>query len=413
MKRVVVIGAGGQGGPCVAILAKDKDVSEIVLADIDQDLLNKVKNRVKSDKLTCEKVDAGSLEEIERVTKGSEAVINLTLPRFNMNIMKAALKEGAHYVDTAFLDSVVPYKEQMLKHEPLTLDDEFKEAGLTALLGCGGLPGVDNVIVRYICDKLDQVDSICIRCGGKISEKPKDIISAWNPGWSPTTVIRDWSEDAVVFESGEYKMYPPFSGREDYNFAPYGTVSLCDHEHEETVSLARFIGKGVKYVAFKYAIDTQAGNLIKLGFASDEPIDVKGVKVLPLDVLLKLVPLPANNFFNEDETIKLPVDYVKMVAIEVKGTKSGENIEYTVSYPYTPHLVTIEERQELFNRFGTMCLFVALPAVIGAKMCVEGDAEKGVIATECLDPTKFMKRMSDVGAPVKFQETVSKEVVIA
>jgi hypothetical protein len=49
---------------------------------------------------------------------------------------------------------------------------------------------------------------------------------------------------------------------------------------------------------------------------------------------------------------------------------------------------------------------------VGAKLCVEGEAEKGVVAPECLDPIKFLKKMSDMGAPVKFRETLSKEVVV-
>jgi len=35
MKKVLIVGAGAQGGPCASILARDKDVSEIVLSDID------------------------------------------------------------------------------------------------------------------------------------------------------------------------------------------------------------------------------------------------------------------------------------------------------------------------------------------------------------------------------------------
>ncbi len=148
-----------------------------------------------------------------------------------------------------------------------------------------------------------------------------------------------------------------------------------------------------------------------MGFASDKPVDVKGIKVLPLDVLVKLVRPPVNGFFTEEETIKLPVNFVKMMAIKVKGVKSGEDIEYTISYPLDL-LATMEERLEIYRKFGTMNIYVALPAIVGAKMCVEDDAGRGVIGPECLDPIKFLKRMTVMGAPVKFGEAVSKEVSI-
>jgi len=42
-KKVLVVGAGAQGGACASILARDKDISEIVLADIDVDLPTSLK----------------------------------------------------------------------------------------------------------------------------------------------------------------------------------------------------------------------------------------------------------------------------------------------------------------------------------------------------------------------------------
>jgi len=408
MKKVLVIGAGAQGGSCVSILVRDKDVSEVILGDIDLGLANKVKDRIKSDKITTTKVDAGKVESVESAAKGADAIINLSLPQFNANIMRAALNSGAQYVDSALN---YPFMTQLTENKPLAMDDEFKKAGLTALIGCGATPGVSNVFVKYACDKLDQVDAIYIRCG-KIQKQPKDIISAWDPGWSPKTAILDWAHEPIVFEDGKSKKCPPFSGREEYNFEPFGKALLCHHEHEEPAMLPRFIGKGVKYVDFKYTVDIQAGNFTKLGFGNEEPIDVKGVKVLPLDVLTKLVRSPGNAFFTEEETIKRPLDSIKVMSIRVTGVKSGEGVEHTISYPYTNY-ATEEERLEIYNRFGTINIYVALAAIVGVKLCVEGEAEKGVVAPECLDPIKFLKKMSDMGAPMKFRETVSRDVVVS
>ena len=128
-----------------------------------------------------------------------------------------------------------------------------------------------------------------------------------------------------------------------------------------------------------------------------------------LDVLIKLVRPPGNDFFTEEETVKLPIDSVQIMSIRVTGVKSGEDIEYTISYPYDL-LATMEERLEIYRKFGTMNIDVALPAIVGAKMCVEDDAGRGVIGPECLDPIKFLKRMTDMGCPVKFHEELSKEV---
>ena len=408
MKRVLVVGAGGQGGPCASILARDKDVEKIVLGDIDIELANRVKNKIKSDKITTVKLDAGKVEEIKNAAKGVDVIINLTLTEFNDNVMQAAVESGVHYVDAA-MD--YPLMEQLARGELPEIDRKFKKAGLTALVCCGGLPGVDNVLARYACDKLDQVESIRIRVSGVIPQKPQDIISAWNPGWNPKIALIDQSLEPVVFENGEYKRYPPFSGREEYDFSPFGKVLLKYHPHEEVFLLPGFIGKGIKYCDFKFRLDVRAGTLVKLGFASDKPIDVKGVKVSPLDVLLRLVPSPVDAFFAEDEAVKQPFDSPRICVIKVKGTKSGEDVEYTISFDYNLYTST-EERLEVYQKFGTINIYVALPVIVGAKMCVSGLAEKGIIPPECLDPIKFLKLMADMGRPLKFHEECVRKVSI-
>ena len=140
--KVLIVGAGAQGGPCASILARDKDISEIVLGDIDLDLANKVKDKIRSDKLTTIKVDAGNIEDIGRAAEGVNVIINLIVTWFCSNIMRVALKTGAHYVDASFGE---PILTQIMEKQPLGFDNEFKKAGLTALIGCGGSPGITNV----------------------------------------------------------------------------------------------------------------------------------------------------------------------------------------------------------------------------------------------------------------------------
>ena len=410
--KVLIVGAGAQGGPCASILARDKDISEIVLGDIDLDLANKVKDKIRSDKISTVKVDAGRIEDIERSGKGTDVVINLTLPRFNPNIMRAALKNGAHYVDTA-LSMYGHIWKQLIENRPLELDGEFKEAGLTALIGCGRAPGVTSVLARYICDKLDRVDEIHVIVGDKLLEKPEGIISEWSPGWCPDEALENYEDEVDVFEDGEYKRYPPFSGWEEYDFPePVGPLLITRHTHEEAVTPPRFIGKGVKHCDFKYPFDPIAGAFVKLRLTSREPIDVKGVKVAPKDVLMKLIRPPVESFLTEDEnTAKLPLEFVDVIVMEIRGAKSGEDVTCTLSWPYSL-FTSSEEKLEFYRKFGTTNIAVALPAIVGAKICVEGDAGKGVIAPECLAPMKFLKMMADMGAPVKFHEVLSKEISI-
>jgi saccharopine dehydrogenase-like NADP-dependent oxidoreductase len=284
MSRILLIGAGAQGGPCASILARDEDVSEIVLGDINLELAKKVSKKIGSEKITVAKLDASNSKKVERLARGVDAVINLTLTAFDMTIMKAALQSGAHYIDTSFgepdlmdiraRDNIL---SQIIEKRPLTYDKEYREAGMTALLGCGVSPGTTNVIARYICDKMDQVEEIRIRYGGRALEESREVVKAWTPTWSPFRALWGYSIEPTVFEGGDYRKYPIFSGPEEYPFPePVGPVLLSYHQHQEPISLPHFIGKGIRYCDFKYPVDALVGAFVKMGFGSPELIPRRG-----------------------------------------------------------------------------------------------------------------------------------------
>jgi len=409
MLRILVVGAGGQGAPCASILSRDPEVSDIVLADIDSELTEKVARKIGSAKIITKRVDAGNPKDLLKAAEGVDGIINLTLPRFNLNIMETALKSGAHYVDSA-LGPVI--WRQLVEKKPLEFAEDFKKAELTAVIGCGGTPGVSNVLIRYACDKLDNVDRIRCLLGKKRLKKYEEVVEAWDPGWCPDVAIDDYAEEPVVFENGKYKLFPPFSEVEEYNFPdPVGPLLISLHAHEEAVTLPRFIGKDVRYVEFKYPLDMVAGALVKLGFANYDPIEVKGAKVAPRDVLLSLVRHPVEDFLTEDEnTAANPAESIALIVMEIEGEKAGHKVKHTLTQKV--YGLSADEKLKMFRTLGTAKVFVAAPAIVAAKMSIKGDAEKGVIAPE-RDPIKFLKMMADIGAPVKFQETVSKSMTIS
>jgi saccharopine dehydrogenase-like NADP-dependent oxidoreductase len=421
MKKVLIVGAGVQGGPCASILARDENVSEIVIGDIDEELARKAQNKIGSDKIKAIKLDAGNADDVARAAEGADVIINLTLTAFNPFIMEAALKSGAHYVDTSFgepnlmdiraRDNILA---QIIEKRPIALDQEFKDAGLTALHGCGGSPGTVNIVTRYICDKLDRVDEIRIKLGGRYMQASEEVVKGWEPNWSPFRALWGYAVEPTMFVDGQYRKYPTFARPEEYRFPdPVSSVLLTYHQHQEPITLPHFIGKSLQYCDFKYPVDPAAGAFVKMGFGKPEAIDVEGVQVVPRDVLLKMVNPPVNAFLAEDaESAKLPINRVYLIALDIKGEKSNEAVAYSVSLPFTLYGTT-EEKIDVFQKFGTMIIGVALPAVVGAKMCVAGEADRGVICAECLDPVRFMQMVADMGAPMKLHEVVSKEVVFS
>ena len=162
MEKVLVIGAGAQGGPCASILAGEESVEEIRLGDIDLDTAQKVADKISSDKVQPFRLDARNKGKVIEAADGADVVLNFTLIKYNQIIMEAALAVQAHYVDTACSGE---FLEDWITREHPELHHEFIEIGKTALVGCGFAPGVANVLTRYACDQMDRVESIIIRAG--------------------------------------------------------------------------------------------------------------------------------------------------------------------------------------------------------------------------------------------------------
>jgi saccharopine dehydrogenase-like NADP-dependent oxidoreductase len=174
MKKVLVIGAGAQGGPCASILAGEASVEEIRLGDIDLVLAEKVADRIGSDKVEPIRLDAGQKEEVITAARGVDVIINLTHLRFNDVVMGAALAARTHYVDTA---SSTAFLEDWISGEEPRLHQEFMAIGKTALAGCGFAPGMTNLLTRYACDQMDRVERIVIRVGRKSAQASDEVVS--------------------------------------------------------------------------------------------------------------------------------------------------------------------------------------------------------------------------------------------
>lgn len=388
--EISVVGVGAQGSAICFLLAKEAEVSKIVCADIDLDRVKRVVQKLGSDKVSAQRVDASNVDDLVRVINGTDVVINATLPRFNLNIMNASIKSGVHYEDFA----------SGSLQEELELDGKFKGAGLTAVINNGG-PFVMNALVRYAADKLDIVDEIHLKEGWKQVGKA-EVIPTWSPTWCSELALTEWTLSPPVYENGKIKRVPPFSGMEEYPFPePVGSTTVCYIDYEPVYTLPRFIGKGVKLVDFKTTPDIMAGALVKMGFASDKPVEVKGVNVAPIDVLFSLIPPPSERDITK-EVKAGEINVFRCFLAEVKG----EKVTYTFYWN-----VNLKEDIEKYDlpRQGEYSIPVALPGVVMAKMLAKGEIKtKGVSPIEGLEPKPFIAKLVKKG--IIFHERVTREI---
>lgn len=419
MKRIVILGAGAQGAPCAAILSRIRAVDEVVLADYNLELATKVADKINAGSGQSVKpvqpvqVDASDVNQLIQVFTGAEAVINLTNPLYNAQIMEACLAVKAHYVDTSIgetldvdLSASDNVLRRLLRREKLKFQEEFESKGLTCLIGCGSTPGITNVLARSLCDQLDSVDAVKIRFARK-SAVPEDPDAPWVPTWAPPRAFWGFCVKPYAYLNGQFAELPLFSGYEEYAFhEPVGVVPVTLHHHPEQFTIPYYMADKVPSCDFKFYIDRNIRTLMAHGFGDPKrTVRVGQVEVNPKDVLMQMVKATTDRFLEEtEESASVPFTLYTGAAVEVSGKSGGKNI--TTKLTYSPVFCdTPEEKVALLRKFGATNIYVALPAIVGALMCARGQARPGVIGSECLDPTVFLDILNEIH-PLRVYKTV-------
>jgi saccharopine dehydrogenase (NAD+, L-lysine-forming) len=379
--KVTIIGAGEQGYVLTWNLAKHRDVSQVILADMEEERASEVANRVGAGKTRAAKVDARDVERVADLAADSELIINAVIPECDEALMKAALKAGTHYQDMATRVDGGTIEDGLLMQ--LGMDDEFRSIGRTALLHTGMTPGVTNTLAAIGYEELDHCEDVRIRAGGLFkSEVPIQV-------WSQETYFIDSQTPSLYFDDGKFLRAEPFAGWEEFDFpAPVGRMPVTLHEHEECATLPRFLPKlgekGLRHVDFKLGGSEESLNkaktIVDMGLASPQPRLVKGISIRPIDVLVSVLPPTAPReeiarMAREGRIVDEGVYVIDLYAHA--GEPPAESF-----YVFPPNIQWVNERLPGANRisYGT-----STPAAIYAEYLLEGRiTEKGVLPCEGL-----------------------------
>jgi len=301
MKRLLILGVGAQGSTVAKRMNDEPGVSEIICADYDQKAVNEMQSTL--DKAKAIKLDAGKVENIVRAAQGVDLIVNALPLRFGENVLKAALEVKANYQDFAAAEFENIDWVEGIKLMLTEWSDRFKAQGLSALMSTGSAPGLANVITREAVEELDACDTIEIHVYEGIWAKR--FIPFW---WSPEVALQDMSDPAYCYENGEIVKTEPFSRPRYMQFRGIDkTIRTVEHAHDEPVTLGLMADKylkGAKNIYFKYGgggIEF-AEPLYRMGLLSNDEVDVKGTRVVPMDLVLKLTP-PAPKYPSEIKEI--------------------------------------------------------------------------------------------------------------
>ena len=376
MRAIVIGGTGGMGQGVARDLIKQEKITKVTLGDINIDP-GRLQDKLRaSEKVSLIRIDVNDHNGMVGAIRKNDVVINCAGPFYKtaVAVARAAVEARVNYIDICDDYEAVP-----ILFSSADIDKAAKEAGITVLTGMGSDPGTNNVLVKWYASQLDRVDEIHLFWVVSIAELAG---AAWDHSLHMITgKIPQYLDGKLEYVDGG-------TGEETAEFLePLGTCVVRYVGHPQPITIPRYI-EGVKKVVIKGAlIPLWVDELIKeqkqTGFLSTEPLEVRGTKVTPYDLTLKLWDTIPKSRDNGPAASGLKVI--------VKGERQGKRVTYTADI------------------VGRMAPGTGLPASIAALMMDAGDVTvKGVVAPEgCIDPEKFLAGLLQRGAQIHQTETIA------
>jgi saccharopine dehydrogenase-like NADP-dependent oxidoreductase len=368
-------------------LGLSPDVSEIVVGDYNEEQAREVAASHGGGKAAGRFVDARDQGSVQAAVAGCDAMVNATQHFWNITVMHAAAAAGVHYTDMGGLFHVT--KQQVELHE------EFRRAGVTAVIAMGGAPGVTNILAKYGAERLDVVEEAHALCGN-VDDTDWSSYDGWVVPYSLETLCDEFSVVAPEFIDGRWVMdITGGEGAEELDFGePAGMLEAHYTIHSEPFTFWHtWKDQGLRSATFKLSLPAEFTGQMRflhaIGMTRTDDVEVKGVHVRPRDVLLKVVsqiPRPTDVVLDD-------VDYLLGV---VRGLKDGRRVEWRVR-------ATVPAHKEYGAGGGDVD--TGIPPAIVARMLARGDiAGPGVFVPEQAVPCEtFFGEFSRWGARVDAQ----------
>ncbi|MBV8956507.1 MAG: saccharopine dehydrogenase NADP-binding domain-containing protein [Solirubrobacterales bacterium] len=404
VRRIAIIGAGGVGAAAAAIARHRDFFEQLTLADIDVTRAARVAAQLGDERMAGTAVDASARNEVAAFLRDGrfDAVLNAGDPRLNPPIFAAAREIGVTYLDMAMTLSrphpTDPYRRpgELLGAEQFAADEDWRRAGLLALVGIGVEPGLSDVFARHAADTMfSSIDEVAVRDGANLTVSGNDFA----PSFSIWTTIEECLNPPLIWERDRgFFTTEPFSDPETFVFpGGIGPIECVNVEHEEVVLVPRCID--CRRVTFKYGLGSEFIEVLqvlhKLGLDGTDPVTVRGMQVSPRDVVAAVLPDPA--------TLGDRMSGVTCAGTFVTGTGSDGR-------PRATYLYHLADNQETMARDGCQAVVwqTAINPIVALELLAEGVwSGAGVLGPEAFDAAPFLELLAQYGSPHGSEERLS------
>lgn len=281
--RMLVLGAGLQGSACAYDLLQNPEVTQVRLADLRFDHLPSFLKPLSGPRLIPTTLDVRDRDAVLAVMRESDAVMSAIPYYFNLQLAECAVEAGVHFCDLGGNTEIVWQQK--------ALAERAAAKGVTVVPDCGVAPGMVNILAQHGIEQLDTVDSVRIYVGG-LPQNPEPPLD-YQIVYSIEGVLDYYTTLSWVVRDGKREQVTALSERETVEFpAPVGALEAFHTAGGLSTMAFRYEGKipTMEYKTLRYPGHAEKMEMIRsLGLLDLEPVDVKGVKVVPRDVFVSVV----------------------------------------------------------------------------------------------------------------------------
>ena len=278
--RMLVLGAGLQGSACAYDLLQNPEVKEVRLADLKIEHLPEFLAPYSGRRLLPTPLDVRDKAAVLALMQESDAVMSAIPYYFNLDLAKLAVEAGTNFCDLGGNTEIVFQQKQ--------LSDQAAAKGKTIVPDCGLAPGMVNILAQYGIEQLDKVGSVKIFVGG-LPQHPEPPLN-YQIVYSLEGVLDYYTTLSWVVRDGKRAQVKALSEREPVEFAsPVGMLEAFHTAGGLSTMAWRYEGKipTMEYKTLRYPGHAHIMEAIReLGLLDLAPVDVKGVKVVPRDLIV-------------------------------------------------------------------------------------------------------------------------------
>lgn len=269
MKKVIVLGAGLVGKAIALDLAPAFDVTSV---DINEESLQ----ALQAQGVKTHQADLSDQALLAELIKPFDLVVGAVPGFMGYQTVKTVIEAGKNMVDISFFPE-----------DPFLLDELAKKNNVTVVTDCGVAPGMGNIILGYHNRRMEINHYECL-VGGLpvVREWPYEYKAVF----SPIDVIEEYVRPARYVQNGTVVVKEALSDPELIHFDGVGTLESWNSDGLRSLiktmpNIPNMIEKTLRYPGCIEYLRV----LRETGFFSYEEVDVKGVKIRPIDLTAKLL----------------------------------------------------------------------------------------------------------------------------